>query len=578
MTLTTAERTVRVGRLEEIEAEGSRVVEIDGQTIALFQHEGRVYAIDNRCPHMGFPLHQGSLKCGILTCHWHHARFDLASGGTFDPWADDVRSYPVQIDNGDIWVDMAQPAQSAEERHRARLADGLRHNLRLVVAKSVIGLHSAGAPEAAALEVGADFGTRYANEGWGSALTILTAMGNILPHLHSDDRPRALYQGLTHVSNQVAGQSPAFALDPLPTTETRPEVFKAWFRDFIEVRNRDGAERALRTAIAVGVPMPEVADTIFAAATDHLYHGGGHTLDFANKAFELLDRIGWQHAGQILSSLIPQLTRGGRSEEMSSWRHPIDLAKLLWTAFEELPRYAKNGGQERSDWSGRATLVETLLTDHPEASVRALLAALEAGATHTELASAVAYAAARRIAQFRTSNEYGDWITVLHTFTYANAVHQAVRRSPSIELLRGVFDAAISVYLDRFLNMPPAPLPRGEAETGTPDTLFTLLDSQQQVDEAARLTAGWLASGGSDEELMAALGHVLLREDAEFHSFQVVEAGFRQYEALRGTEEGRIILVAVARYLAAHSPTARAMGQTYQIALRLNRGEALYTE
>jgi len=83
MTLTTmerTERTVRAARLEEIEAEGSLVVEIEGQTIALFQHEGKVYALDNRCPHMGFPMHQGSLKCGILTCHWHHARFDLASG------------------------------------------------------------------------------------------------------------------------------------------------------------------------------------------------------------------------------------------------------------------------------------------------------------------------------------------------------------------------------------------------------------------------------------------------------------------------------------------------------------------
>ena len=48
---------------------------------------------------MGFPLSQGTVKDGILTCHWHHARFDLHNGGTFDQWAGDVESYPVQIRN-----------------------------------------------------------------------------------------------------------------------------------------------------------------------------------------------------------------------------------------------------------------------------------------------------------------------------------------------------------------------------------------------------------------------------------------------------------------------------------------------
>ena len=52
---------------------------------------------DNRCPHMGFPLDRGTVKDCILTCQWHHARFDLASGGTSDPWADDVRAFPVTI-------------------------------------------------------------------------------------------------------------------------------------------------------------------------------------------------------------------------------------------------------------------------------------------------------------------------------------------------------------------------------------------------------------------------------------------------------------------------------------------------
>jgi hypothetical protein len=66
----------------------------------------------------------------------------------------------------------------------------------------------------------------------------------------------------------------------------------------------------------------------------------------------------------------------------------------------------------------------------------------------------LAHAAAVRIARFHTSNEFSDWDTALHTFTFAHAVCQMLARAPTVELLRGVFDAAMSVYLDRFLAAP----------------------------------------------------------------------------------------------------------------------------
>jgi len=345
------------------------------------------------------------------------------------------------------------------------------------------------------------------------------------------------------------------------------------------VRHRDAAERILCTAIRAGRPMPEIADMLFTAATDHVYLNGGHSLDFVNKAFEMLDLIGWQHAETVLPSLIPELVNARRSEETSGWRHPIDLAAMLAAAAVELPDLVSRGRDAAAPWNGRAALIETLLSDDPAASIGALKCAVAAGAEFTALASAVSIAAVRRIAQFRTSNEFGDWITVLHTFTYANAVEQAMRRAPSVELLRGVFDAAMSVYLDRFLNMPPAPIPRPDAAAARPaSALLDTLNTQQQVSEAAQFTADWLAAGRSEAELLALLGAALLREDAEFHTYQMVEAGFRQYARVRGTEDGRIVLIAVARYLAAHSPTARATGQTYVTALRLHKGESLYSE
>src|SRR5205823_4880028 len=91
---------VRVGTLDELRANGCLVVRHDGRNVAVFFDNGNVRAVENRCPHMGFPLHRGSVQDGILTCFWHHARFDLASGCTFDLWADDVPTYPAEVRSG----------------------------------------------------------------------------------------------------------------------------------------------------------------------------------------------------------------------------------------------------------------------------------------------------------------------------------------------------------------------------------------------------------------------------------------------------------------------------------------------
>ena len=92
-------------------------------------------------------------------------------------------------------------------------------------------------------------------------------------------------------------------------------------------------------------------------------------------------------------------------EESNAWRHPVDLVRLLEHAFEELPAALERGDR---NWAGRAALVERLLEDEAAPIVEALLAALREGASEVELASAVAYAAATRIARFPTSNEFGD--------------------------------------------------------------------------------------------------------------------------------------------------------------------------
>jgi len=578
MTVVDTEPLVRAASLAELRASGRLVVHLERHTLCLFADGDEVYAVDNRCPHMGFPLHRGTVCDGILTCHWHHARFDLSTGGTFDQWADDLRRFPVELRDDDVLIDLS-PLEDMVAHQRKRLRDGLERDIPLVLAKATLALMKADPAGVETFSDGLDFGVARRGGGWFRGLTTLTCLMNLLPRLEEADRSAALYHGLADVAADSAGEPPHFRLDPLPGPPDRSQLAR-WFRGFIEVRDAEGAERALVSAAQVGASPRELADMLFAAATDHRYLDGGHTLDFVNKALEALDVAGWERAEMVLASLPAQLAGAERMEEANAWRNPVDLVALLDDAFARLPD-ALSAGAAVDGWMGREALIESVLGEDPAASIGALLTALRDGASEVALASAVSFAAVIRIARFPTSNEFGDWDTALHTFTFANAVEQGLRRSPSPELVRGVFDAAMSIHLDRFLNVPatrvPAPDPEADPDLLL-EELLRLLDRQQQVAEAGQLVASFLSAGGDPGRLVAALGSALVREDRNFHTIQCVEAAVRQHELLAAGDGAALPLIAAARYLAAHAATTRSQRQTFEIARRLHKGERLYED
>lgn len=575
---------VRSLPLEDVQEKSLVSTTVGDRVVALVWHEDEVYAVDNRCPHMGFPMDQGSVRNGILTCHWHHARFDLQSGGTFDLWADDVPAFPVEIREGDVWVDV-RTMGDLEAQAKERLQAGLERNLSLVVGKSAIFLEERGCSREL-IEAGLRFGCQYRQEGWGQGLTILGCMVNLLPNLARADRSRALFHGLAAVAGDTASSPFRYTVQPLPGENSDLQLLHSWFRQFIEVRDAEGAERCLISAMHVGADPAFLMDMLGTAATDRRYIDIGHPMDFTNKAFQVLDHTGWEDAELVLTSLVGTMAMARRMEESNAWRAPIDLVELLNEAFLQLDEALAQGETQQDSWAGDPDLVDTILSAGPHELIARMLAVLREGMPPSELGLHVCYAAAVRIAQFHTSNEISDWDTALHTFTFANAVLQAYQRTPVTTLLRGVFDAAMSVYLDRFLNIPAARIPAGNRNGLGPEQVLEelggLLNQQYRVNQAAVLVAGYVAQEGELGNLRASLGQYLLREDRDFHTIQCIEAAFALQDELRSDMEAwpwlhrDLPLIAASRYLAAHAPTMRAQGQTYDIALRLHRGEKMF--
>ncbi len=100
-----------------------RVVEVQGRPVLLVRHGGQVYAVDNKCPHMGAPLEKGEITAGAaIVCPRHRSVFDLASGAvkSWTPWPPGVgrvlgamaqekplTTYPTRLADGHVWVGVA---------------------------------------------------------------------------------------------------------------------------------------------------------------------------------------------------------------------------------------------------------------------------------------------------------------------------------------------------------------------------------------------------------------------------------------------------------------------------------------
>ncbi len=561
-----------------------RVVTVAGASrrIAVFADGENVFAVENNCPHMGFPLDKGTVRDGILTCHWHQARFDLRSGCTFDLWADDVPRYQVEIADGIVYVSPTPAVKPDVDQHRARLMRGIEQNVSLVQAKSLLALLDAGASLDSVLEPVVKFASRNL-AAMSEGLIRLGCVARLFPYLSRDTAYQALQYAVRAIAEETSMAVPRRERQPLGSQSHDLPTLKSWLRQWVQTRHRDGAERTLLTGMHT-LSADALADLVFMGATERLYAAGGHHLEDCNKAFEFSELVAGLDGEIMLPLVVSSMTGARGQEESTNWHHPVEIVLPLRAIEKQLPGLL--AGARDANWRAPDGFRQVLLGDDPLAMLDALRDALGAGAPADRLAREVALAAASRLARFAVSNEVTDWFNPQHTFIFTNAAYRAVQRSATADVVRAIFQGAVSVYIDRFLNVPAARLPSERRGAGLPDDAGSLLDAlpreldqRASIDRVADIVSRYLLAGHDFPALVDRLTLATVREDIDFHSLQVLESGVNQCRAWDlAPAECEIILVGVARNLAAHCPTRRAGNQTALIARRLHQGDKLFEE
>ena len=458
----------------------------------------------------------------------------------------------------------------------------MEQSIGLVQAKNIVALLARGEPAHSIVREIAKFGA-HNHRVWKDGMTTLTAVARLSPWLGETTLVYALALAARKVAENCDGQPVRHSPGGLRAESFDEARLSRWMFHWAKVRHDDGAERTLLAALDSGFTREALNRLIFGSLQERVYADGGHALDLSNKAFELLDLIGWEHAAEVLPLIVEYLTQSQSEEERGAWRAPKDLIELVREAEDDLRNHPL---AMRKEGFCRPDFYLELLEEDPYAILSAITAALTNGVPPVEITQHLTLAAAWRLARFPESNDIDDWFGPMHTFSFCNGLHQVlVRGKAGVEVLRGMYHAAMSIYVDRFLNIPRAQLPGETALENLPtapgalrEGILSALDQRKGWSEVPSLVIRHLRLGYPESDLVDTLTFATVREDLDFHKLQVIEAAVTQAQGWRpGSIERELIYTAAARHLAAHCPTRRSSSQSVAIALRLHRGEEIYT-
>ncbi|ATH61892.1 nitrite reductase [NAD(P)H] small subunit [Staphylococcus pasteuri] len=96
---------IKVSNLNELTPLIGKKVIVKDKEIGLFlTNEGKIFAVNNVCPHKQGPLSEGTVSGDFVYCPLHNQKIDLTTGNVQEPDTGCVETYPVEIIDGDIFI------------------------------------------------------------------------------------------------------------------------------------------------------------------------------------------------------------------------------------------------------------------------------------------------------------------------------------------------------------------------------------------------------------------------------------------------------------------------------------------
>ena len=431
-------------RHEVLKAKGRAVVRRDGKQIVLFDTATGVYACNNRCPHEGYPLRQGNLDDSCtLTCNWHNWKFDLRDGANHYG-GDRLRVYPVDIRDGDIWLDLADPPPEARRAViMANLRDAFDDHEYDRIAREIARLRLAGGGATDAVIAAIEWSYERFEFGWTHAYA--AAADWLALHDEHDGEPETQLVCLLESVGHMADDSLREERYPF-TRDSRPYQEDAFVQAF-EDEDEDLAVAYLRGALHDGLGFAGVEHGLMRSALAH-YADFGHSLIYVVKAGRLIARLGDAVCEPLLLSLTRSLIYSSREDRIPEFRHYAD-ALAAWGRGKAGGPAPGVGDYAALNPKNAMKLVARHGAADSAALYRTLLAANAANMLHYDMAY-----------QGHITKPIRDnvgWLDFTHGITFANAVRQTCAKYPELWpqglLQMACFSGRNAAYTDADLDV-----------------------------------------------------------------------------------------------------------------------------
>ncbi len=427
-----------------------------GGVLVVHSTDGRVFAMENACPHQGYPLSQGTISGCIVTCPWHNFKFDAQTGACV-MGEESARTHEVRVQDGVIEVRRDLSIDTAAVW--ASLTEGMRRVQMSRVARDVCRLLTAGVPATELLAWGAAWDADRCEYGLGHATALASDLVGWLDQPPAgvsldEHQVQVVTEALDLAARSVVGMEKRRRPEPTPVLDVATAL--AGLRDRVEAEDAGGAEAWMRGMVAAGWTRTQLEAALYPLVADH-FIDFGHELIYVGKTLDLLDAAGPSQADSLLGGLVFGITNGTREDVLPPWR----AFRSRWDTF------AAEGGPGRAfaarvdgprDREAEAALVRAMGDGTPSVCFGAVAETLTSGRWDT-VVNALVLGGVERMLRFDLRHDADPtveegWLDVTHRFTSANAVHLAVARWDHPDAARLLLLVAHFVNLARTLDGP----------------------------------------------------------------------------------------------------------------------------
>ncbi len=503
----TEPRWIPALKLDELPIGETRVISHGRQRIALFRPESeQLYAIDNRCPHEGYPLARGPVRECVVTCPWHNFKFDLRDGQCV-LGDEQVRVYAIRLRDNTVEIDVREAdASSLRPRHLASLESATREGKLGQIARELVRLLELGmSPRELALQAMrqdaayAEYGTTHATP------TAIDAL-HFARRTPGTQAALPLVQAFA-IAAEANLRLPKRALaDPVDPGDDVHAAGKR-LRRLVEQEALPEAEALLRGALARGFGVDIIEPWLLQLCADHLL-SFGHPLIYTVKICDFLRGADWQFAGELLPALLGTIINSTRMELVPEERW---FRERLAEIEPELDSFAAACKRPNPPPIDRQALAAEILDGPRDAWVTHLRTALKSGVDLMSIVDALVLAASERLLRFDVSIDRDPtvqegWLHITHRVTFASAIRGALAKPHPANLLRLLFQSAHFTHSAAPLDLSPTDRIIRNARTGDVATADTNGEVENLV-RAIRRHDGVTAVGLTERLFADIQGH-----------------------------------------------------------------------